>query len=87
MVEQGLAVPGVLGGHPVHLAEHLESATGQVVQVTDRCADHYKGAAHGGVFLIGCKELCHATDPFRNQGPSGVIRDLQNAYNSGFFPK
>ena len=41
----------------------------------------------GGVFLIGCKELCHATDPFRNQGPSGVIRDLQNAYNSGFFPE
>ena len=50
MVEQRLAVPGVLGGHPVHLAEHLEGAAGQVVQVTDRCADHIQRAAHGGRF-------------------------------------
>ncbi|MFT6599751.1 MAG: hypothetical protein ACJATD_000594 [Alloalcanivorax sp.] len=41
----------------------------------------------GRVFLIGCKELCDAADRFRNSGPPGVIRDLQNAYNSGFFPE
>ena len=39
-IEQAATVAGVLGGHPVHRAQHIERAQRDVAQVPERRGDH-----------------------------------------------